>query len=197
MNTEPNSSPPPLPPHDDPAAAAKAQAKALADQASQAFQGLDSTSRIYVIALAVTALCSLIFGAIAVKVDLGKEMNEIAKVMGSAKAKTSQTSHPLVGAGFFGGLSFLSAAAGIALTILGKLKFSRAPWVPLALAGSACLCALCILIVRMQGVSGASEASAMGGMVKISVDGTFLGFWLPLAGAITAAVVSVRRIVRA
>lgn len=34
-------------------------------------------------------------------------------------------------------------------------------------------------------------------MMKISIDGTLFGWWLPFAGALTATVISVKRITKA
>ena len=47
---------------DESAAAAKVAAKDFANNANALFKGLDQKLQIYLIALAVTALCSLVFG---------------------------------------------------------------------------------------------------------------------------------------
>ena len=99
-----------------------------------------------------------------------------------------------------GMLAVLAAAAGIGLWIWNFTAKKKEAWAPLAIAGSAGLSALLLLVLwlRTSGASsnGYSGLAAVGsGMsVKVSAGVTLLGFWLPLAGAIAATVVSVKRI---
>ena len=161
---------------DDSAAAAKEAAKDFANNAGEMFKGLDQKMQIYLIAMGVTLLCSMFFGAF--KLNLG--------ILGST------TTPSLLGlSGYFGGtlggkLAFLGSGAGVGILIWSNLAKRKDPWIPLAIAGSAGAAALGILMTRLgQGGSGSA------------IDGTLLGWWLPLAGAVTATVVSVQRILNA
>ena len=92
---------------------------------------------------------------------------------------------------FGGKLAFLGALAGVGILIWSTVAKRKEPWIPLALAGSAALAALGILLTRL-GLGGESNE-----FVKIGVNGTLLGWWLPFAGAVAAAVVSIQRIAKA
>jgi len=187
---------------DESAAAAKEAAKEFAHNAGAMFKGLDQKMQIYLVALAVTLLCSFLFGAYKSKVKLSKEMKEMtemaSKVTGrSVETSSKNTSPSLLGlhdySGAFGGkLAFLGAAAGIGLLLWSTLGKRKDPWIPLAIAGAAAAAVLGILLTRM----GMSGGGSFGG-TKVSINGTLLGWWLPLAAAATATAVAVQRILKA
>ncbi len=180
---------------DDSAAAAKEAAKEFATNASSMFKGLDQKHQVYLVALAVTALCSLVFGAFSTKVKMSKDVPDLVKITGSATQKGTSPSllslHDYKGA-FGGKLAFLGAVAGVGILIWSTLGKRKEAWVPLALAGAAGLAALGILMTRLGMSSGGGSD-----LVKVSINGTLLGWWLPLAGAVAATVVSVQRIAKA
>lgn len=63
---------------DNSATAAKEAAKDFANNAKSLFKGLDQKQQIYLIALAATALCSLLFGAFTSKVTMNSELEGFA-----------------------------------------------------------------------------------------------------------------------
>lgn len=180
---------------DESAAAAKEAAKEFANNAGAAFQGLNQKMQIYTVALAVTLVCSMFFGAFKSKVKMSKEMKEMSemasKMTGTSIEKSSKhTSPTLLGlhnySGAFGGkLAFLGAAAGIGILIWSTLGKRKEPWIPLAIAGAAGLAVLGILMTRM------------GMSTNVSINGTLFGWWLPFAAAATATTVAVQRILKA
>ncbi|MGI9240735.1 MAG: hypothetical protein ACR2RV_08035 [Verrucomicrobiales bacterium] len=185
---------------DESAAAAKEAAKDFANNAGAAFQGLNQRSQIYLVALAITLVCSFLFGAFKTKVEMGKEFKEIAeftKQFTGHNMKSKQTSPSLVGlksnSGATGGkLAFLGAAAGIGILLWSTASKRKDPWIPLGLAAAAGIAVLGILMTR----SGISSGSSFGG-TSFKTSGTLLGWWLPLAAAVVATVVSVQRITKA
>jgi hypothetical protein len=187
---------------DESAAAAKEVAKDFANNAGAMFQGLDQKMQIYLVALVVTLLCSIFFGAFKTKMKMSaemKQMSEMAKKMTGQdiQASSSQTLPSLSGmhgySGAFGGkLAFLGAAAGIGILLWSTFGKRKETWIPLGLAGAAGLAALGILMTRM----GMGGGGSFGG-TSISINGTILGWWLPLAAAVVATVVSAQRILKA
>ena len=182
---------------DESAAAAKEAAKDFANNANALFKGLDQKLQIYLVALAVTALCSLFFGAFKVSMK-SKGDNGLGAIADNmiGSSSSGKTSPALVGLGnskgaFGGKLAFLGAAAGIGILIWSTAARRKDPWIPLGIAGAAGLAALGILTTRI-GMGGASNE-----FMKISINGTLLGWWLPLAGAVAATVISVQRITKA
>lgn len=87
-----------------------------------------------------------------------------------------------------------AAAAGLGILFWSSFGKRKDAWIPLALSGAAGLAALGILVTR-SGITGGSGSG--GASVSISTSGTLLGWWLPLAAAIVATVVSVQRILKA
>ena len=162
----------------DAAAKALGQAKEKMTAGMDAFKKLDGQSQVYLAGLAVTVLCSLIFSVISVKVD-----GPMAEFL-----KKSMPTLTVFDAGANGKLAVLAAIAGIGLWIWNFTAKKKEAWAPLALAGSAGLCAVLFLVLWLR--SGTGSAGGLG--VKVSMS--LLGFWLPFAGAIAATVVSVQRI---
>ncbi len=194
--SEPNQSPSPS---DGPSEAPKNQDAAAKDTAAQAFDQAkekmsagvdvfkkqDVRTQVYLSGLAVTVLCSFIFDCIAVSMKVDGPMADILKH--GASAMPSLT---IFDSGGNGKLAVLAAMAGIGLWVWNFTSKKKEVWAPLALAGSAGLCSLLLLVLWLR--SGTSSSSAFG--MHISVSMTLLGFWLPFAGAIAATVVSVKRI---
>lgn len=176
-------------------AAAKDAARQFANDAGSFFTALDQRHKVYLIALAITLLCSVLFGAYKVNVSGAGGMAAFAESM--LENASSRTSPSLLslgsGKGAFGGkLAFLGALAGVGILIWSASAKRRDPWVPLALAGSAGLATLGILITRLGTGGGGSNE-----MIKVSVDGTLFGWWLPFLAAAAATFVSVQRILKA
>jgi hypothetical protein len=168
-------------------AAAKAlgQAKAKMTAGVDAFKKLDVQTQVYLAGLAVTVLCSFIFSVISVSVKVDGPMADLIK-----QHTPSTLSVTVFDAGANGKLAVLAALAGIGLWVWNFTAKKKEAWVPLALAGSAGLSALLLLVLWLR--SGTTSVSGPG--MKVDASMTLLGFWLPFAGAIAATVVSVKRI---
>lgn len=151
------------------------------------FKKLDAQTQIYLVGLAVAFLFSLIFDVMSVSVKVEGVKSELFK---GAASKLSVTAFDC---GANGKLAVLAALAGIGLWIWNFMAAKKEAWVPLALAGCAGFSALMFLVLMMR--SGGSSAGGGFGM-KVDVDMTIMGFWLPFAGAIAATVVSVKRIMK-
>lgn len=193
---------PASPSSDESAAAAREAAKDLANNAGAMFRGLNQKLQIYLVALSVTLVCSFLFGAFKTKVKMDKEFKEVVEFSRQITGQSfdsKSTSPALVGlknySGAAGGkLAFLGAAAGLGILLWSTIGKRKDAWIPLALPGAAALAALGILMTR----SGITGGSGFGGAsVSVSTSGTLLGWWLPLAAAVVATVVSVQRILKA
>lgn len=180
------------PPKNQDAAAKEAAAKSLAHaKESMAagmanFKNLDVQTQVYLAGLAVTVLCSFIFSFYSVSVKAEGAMAELAKNLSS-----SSSSVTVFNAGANGKLAVLAALAGIGLWVWNFTAKKKEAWAPLAIAGSAGVCALLFLVLWLR-IPAAPSMEGLG--VKVSSGTTLLGFWLPFAGAIAATVVSVKRI---
>jgi len=180
-------------PKNQDAAAKEAAAKALGEAKQkmtagvEAFKTLSLDAQIYLAALAVTVLCSILFSAIGVSVQADGPMADILK-KGASTASAS-----VIQAGANGLFAVLAAAAGIGLWIWNFKAKKKEAWAPLAIAGAAGLSGLLFLVLWLR--SG-TRSTDVGGL-HISVHMTLLGFWLPFAGAIAATAVSVKRILNA
>ena len=150
------------------------------------FKKLDLQARIYLVGLAVAFLFSLLFDVMSVSVKGEGFASELFK---GAMAERSVT---VFDCGANGKLAVLAALAGIGLWIWNRMAAKKEAWVPLALAGCAGFSALMFLVLVMRSGKGSEGIAALG--MKVDVDMTFLGFWLPFAGAIAATFVSVRKI---
>jgi hypothetical protein len=192
---EPNQSPSPAKaeaetPKNQDAAAKEAAAKALGDAKQkmtagvEAFKKLGLDAQIYLAALAVTVLCSIIFSAIGVTVKADGPMADILK-QGASSASVA-----VIRAGANGFFAVLAAAAGIGLWIWNFTAKKKEAWAPLAIAGAAGLSALLFLVLWLRSGTNSTDV----GGIHISVHMTLLGFWLPFAGAVAATAVSVKRI---
>jgi hypothetical protein len=166
-------------------AAAKAlgQAKEKVTAGLDAFKKLDLEAQVYLGGLAVTVLTSLIFSFWSVKID-----GPGSEILNKASQSVS-----IISAGANGFLAVLAAVAGIGLWVWNFSAKKKEAWVPLALAGSAGLSALLLIILWLR-VPSVPNFSGMG--VKVSAGPTLLGFWLPLAAAIAATAVSVKKILK-
>ena len=182
---------------DQSAAAAKDAAKDFANNAGNFFQALDHKNKIYLIALAVTALCSLVFSAFTTTVETSGAAGGLGALVGTTVGASNSNSPALLSLhhykGAFGGkLAFLGAVAGIGILIWSTIAKRKDAWVPLAVAGAACAATLGILLTRLGMASGGGNE-----LIKVSINGTIFGWWVPLAGAVAATVVSVQRIMKA
>jgi hypothetical protein len=200
MNTDPDPNPNVTPagsagdtPASQESAAREAAEKALG-QAKEGvtagvatFKTLDSQTKIYLVGLAVAFLFSVIFDVISVDVKVEGLASDFFK---GTMAQPSLTAFDY---GANGKLAVLSALAGIGLWIWNRVAAKKEAWVPLALAGCAGFSALMFLVLMMRS-GGGSIGGKMG--MKVDVDMTFLGFWIPFIGAIAATVVSVKRIIK-
>jgi hypothetical protein len=151
------------------------------------FKKLEPHNRIYLVGLAVAFLFSLIFDVMSVKVKVEGVASDFLK------GTMQHLSVTAFDCGANGKLAVLAALAGIGIWIWNNMAAKKEAWVPLALAGCAGFSALMFLVLMMR--SGGGSAAAGLGM-KIDVDMTLFGFWIPFAGAIAATVVSVKRIMK-
>jgi hypothetical protein len=152
------------------------------------FKKLDSRARIYLVGLGIAIVCSLLFDVMSLNVKASGLPAELFKTV------TANQSITVFDAGAKGKLAVLSAAAGIALWLWNRSAARKDAWVPLALAGCAGFSALMFLVLMARSGKPAAGMAEMG--IKIDVDMTFLGFWLPFAGAIAATYVSVKAIMK-
>lgn len=152
------------------------------------FKKLEPQTRIYLVGLAVAFLFSVVFDVMSVNVKVEGVASDFLK-------GTMPNLHVTAfNFGANGKLAVLSALAGIALWIWNRMAEKKEAWVPLALAGCAGFSALMFLVLMMR-TGGGSAGSELGGLgMKIDVSMTFLGFWVPFAGALAATFVSVKRI---
>ena len=201
MSTEPESNQsatPPSgagePPKNQDAAAKEAAAKALSQAKDRMaagvanFKKLDVQTQVYLSGLAVAVLCSFIFSVISFSVNVDGVDGAMADFM--KKSMPSMPSVTVFNAGANGKLAVLAALGGIGIWIWNFTAKKKEAWAPLALAGCAGLSALLFLVFWLR--SGTTSMDVPG--VKMAVSMSLLGFWLPFAGAIAAAVVSVKRI---
>jgi len=199
MNNDPDPNPNPPPAggeRDKPGSQERAAREAAERAMSQAkvgvsagvatFKKLEPQTRIYLVGLAVAFLCSVIFDVVTVKVQVEGVASDFLK---GALPNHSITAFDSSGNGK---LAVIAALAGISLWIWNNLTAKKEAWVPLALAGCAGLSALMFLVLMMR--MGGSIGGGMG--MKMDVDMTLLGFWLPFTGAIAATIVSVIRIMK-
>ncbi len=154
------------------------------------FKKLDGQTQVYLAGLAVAFLFSLIFDVMSVNVKvegLASDLFQTSEVFKGAMPRHSITAFDC---GANGKLAVLAALGGIGLWIWNRMAAKKEAWVPLALAGCAGFSALMFLVLMMR--SGGGSAGALG--MKVDIDMTLLGFWIPFAGAITATIMSVKKI---
>jgi hypothetical protein len=154
----------------------------------ETFKKLDSWARIYLVGLGIAIVCSLLFDVMSVNVKGSGLPTEFFKTV------TANQSITVFDTGAKGMLAVLSAAAGIALWAWNRSAARKDAWVPLALAGCAGFSALMFLVLLARSGKPASGMAGVG--IEIDVDMTFLGFWVPFAGALAATCVSVKAIVK-
>lgn len=175
-------------------AAAKAigQAKEKMTAGVEAFKKLDLQAQIYLAGLTVTVLCSSVFSFYSVSYKMDGAGSEIAKQIARSVSYPS-----VLQAGANGAFAVFAAAAGIGLWIWNLKAKKKESWAPLAIAGSAALSAILLLVLWLRVGSTLASVAPSGFGLSMSAGMTILGFWLPLAGAIAAAFVSVKPIIKA
>ena len=199
MSTEPEPNPSATPasgagepPKNQDAAAKEAAAKALSQAKDRMaagvanFKKLDVQTQVYLAGLAVAVLFGMIFSAVSISVKMDGPMADLMKQQMNALPAAPS----VINASTNGRLAILAAIAGIGIWIWNFMAAKKQAWVPLALAGCAGFSALLFLVLWIR--SNGSSVDA--GIVKVSASMALLGFWVPFAGAIAAAVVSVKRI---
>lgn len=183
-------------PKNQDAAAKEAAAKALGHAKESVaagvanFKKLDLPNQVYLAGLVVAVLCSIIFSAVSVTVKADGAMADLMKQQGEMMKQQMPSMPTVFDAGGNGRFAVLAAIAGIGLWIWNFMAKKKEAWAPLALAGCAGLSALLYVVLWLR--SGGASMDA--GIVKVSASMTLFGFWLPTAGAVAAAVVSVKRI---
>ena len=158
-------------------------AKAGVQEGVAVWKILDRQNQIYLGGLAVAFFFSILFDVISVTVNMPNMPGGLEGLLGKTKTGGSVSAYDF---GANGQLAVLAALAGIGIWIWNFKSAQKQPWVPKALAGCAGFSALMFLVLMFR--SGGSSSP----MVDIDVDMTFLGFWVPFAGAIAATVVSVK-----
>ncbi len=183
-------------PKNQDAAAKEAAAKALGHAKESVaagvanFKKLDLQNQVYLAGLAIAVLCSIIFSAISVTVKADGPMADLMKQSGDMMKQHMPSMPTVFDAGSNGRFAVLAAIAGIGFWVWNFMAKKKEAWAPLALAGCAGLSALLYVILWFRSGSNSMDT----GLVKVSASMTLFGFWLPCAGAIAAAVVSVKRI---
>ncbi len=130
--------------------------------------------------------CAFFFDAFTIKLFMnGEPLDEtmIGDIMPSVG------SYPAIKS-VIGRLAALAALAGIALWIWNHQAGEKHRWVLRALFGAAALSSVLSLVFMLASIQGATKLE----MAESRVTMTPLGFWLPLAGAVTATLAALRRL---
>ncbi|MEM0897446.1 MAG: hypothetical protein AAGJ79_11235 [Verrucomicrobiota bacterium] len=172
---------------DESAAAAKeaaekaaAQAKVAATSAAKAFKTFDLQSQVYLGSLIAMVLFTIVFKA--------------WKYSSSGSFIDFSGSYSLTDLGPWGPLALLGGIAGIGVFVWQKITSRKDAWIPLALAGSAGIAALCMLILMLQSPETQSIENEL---VKVKAGWTLLGFYVPFLASIAATAAAVMRIMKA
>ena len=197
--------PQPAPPADDGAAAAKdaaqqaaEHAKETAAEALKVFQGFDAAGKSYVVGMLVVLVCSLVFRFYSIDISsAGAVSPMVAKMQTEMERAANSAIEPVGQMGFWGMLLVLSSVAGIGLFMWSAMTKQSAAWLPLAHVGAAALCTLVLLAFFLWAGRLSDGNAMMRDYLEPDIDMTLLGFWVPLAAAVTATAASVKRILRA
>lgn len=122
---------------DESAAAAKEAAGDFMKNATAAWGRMTSNTKIYLVAMVVMFLCSVIF--------------PVVSGMGALGARATMAS-----AGFWGFLIIVGGLGGIGLTIWSEMAKRKDPWLPIAIASCAGAAALSFLymLIRVREIAG-------------------------------------------
>ncbi|MEM9478612.1 MAG: hypothetical protein AAGA58_03010 [Verrucomicrobiota bacterium] len=172
---------------DESAAAAKeaaekaaAQAKEAASSAAKAFKKFDLQSQIYFGSMLLMVLLMIVFKA-------WKYSSSGSFVDFSGIYSMTQLSP-------WGPLALLGGLGGIGIFVWQKIASRKDAWIPLALAGTAGLAALCMLILMLQSPETQSIKSDI---VNVKAGWTLFGFYIPFLASIAATASAVMRIMKA
>jgi hypothetical protein len=173
---------------------AAARAKQMAGQALAQFKGFEPLMQLYLAALAVVVLCTLIFNVISFDVNASGTPTEGAAQAQNAAEDLMNSMAPSAVQVWQGKLTLLGGLAGIGIFLWATFGARRDAWIPLALVGSAGLCLLMLLLL-------AFDAGGLGGLdvrgAPIDLDLTLLGWWLPFLASAAATAASAKRILKA
>lgn len=165
------------------------QARQFSRQLAGTLSGLDRDRKIYLAALGLVVICTLIFDMASFSVRADHAVSETtAEAQRIAEAKLNSWSYSAFTSCFWGKLMWLSALAGIASLVYGAVTKSAAAWIPLSqigFAGFATLLMMLIFLVGFPDLSAFDDAFS---------SATLLGYWLPLAACVAATVVAARRL---
>ncbi|MEP3480593.1 MAG: hypothetical protein ABJZ55_15190 [Fuerstiella sp.] len=165
------------------------QAREVSSQVVTAVSGLDRLRLIYLTAMAVVVVSTLVFNMASFSVGLDGPVSEtVADAQRVAQAKLNSWSYSAFTSSMWGKLMWLSAVAGVGVLIYEAVAKASAGWIPLAQIGCAALSAVLLLLVFVTGFPDLSAYS------DAKTSATLLGYWLPLAASITATVCAVKRL---
>ena len=168
------------------------QAREVSEQVVTAVSLLDHRRQIYLGALAVVVVCTLVFDMASFSVGTDYAVSETtAQAQRDTEAQLNSWAYSAFSSSAWGKLMWLSAVGGIATLIYGAVMKSSAAWVPLAQIGFAGLATLIMLLLFVVGFPDMSAYS------DTETSATLLGYWIPLAAAGTATACSVQRLLAA
>jgi len=165
------------------------QAREVSSQVVTAVSGLDRLRLVYLSAMAVVVVSTLVFNMASFSVGLDGPVSEtVADAQRVAQAKLNSWSYSAFTSSMWGKLMWLSAIAGIGVLVYEAVSKATAGWVPLAQIGCAILSTLLLLLLFVVGFPDLSAYS------DAETSATLLGYWLPLAASGTATACAVKRL---
>ena len=165
------------------------QAREVSGQVISAVSQLDRIRLIYLAALGVVIVSTLIFDMASFSVGTDYAVSETtAQAQRNAEAKLNSWAYSAFSSSMWGKLMWISALGGVAALVYGAIKKSSDAWVPLAQIGCAAFCTLMLLLLFVVGFPDLTAYS------DATTSATLLGYWLPLLAAATATGCSVMRL---
>ena len=166
------------------------KARELSGQLFSAVSALDRERLVYLSAMSVVVVSTLVFDMASFSVGTEYAVSETtAQAQRVAEAKLNSWSYSAFTSCMWGKLMWLSALAGIASILYGAVTRSSAAWVPLAQIGSAAVATLLMILLFVVGFPDLSAYD------DASTSATLLGYWLPLTAALTATTAAIKRLV--
>ena len=165
------------------------QARELSSQVVTSVSGLDRLRLVYLSAMVVVVVSTLVFNMASFSVGLDSAVSEtVADAQRVAQAKLNSWSYSAFTSSMWGKLMWMSAVAGVGVLIYEAVTRASAAWIPLAQIGCAALTTLLLLLLFAVGFPDLSAYS------DANTSATLLGYWVPFAASVTATVCAVKRL---
>lgn len=166
------------------------QARELSGKVMSTLANLDRERSIYLGAMAIVIVFTLIFDMASFSVGTDYAVSETtAQAQRVAEAKLNSWSYSAFSSCIWGKLMWFAAVGAVASLLYGAVSKTAAAWVPLSQIGFSGVASLLMLLILMVGFPDLSAYD------DATCAATLLGFWFPFMACLVATGIATKRLI--